>query len=163
MTDRFEKAFRYVLEYEGSKYVNDPTDRGGETKFGISRRSYRFLDIKKLTEKDAKKIYYCDFWIKGPFEKIEDEKLAIKLFDFTINMGAKQAGKLLQRALRSVGKEVREDGIIGPNSLDAINSSDPEHLLIALRSEAAGFYRLLVAEDSKQGRFLYGWLNRAYA
>lgn len=100
LPDRFEKAFEYILKYEGSKYVNDPKDRGGETKFGISRRSYRFIDIKDLTEKDAKKIYYCDFWMKGPFEGIKDEALAIKLFDCTVNMGAKQANKLLQRSLR---------------------------------------------------------------
>ena len=35
--DKFEKAVERVLENEGG-YVNHPSDPGGETKFGISKR-----------------------------------------------------------------------------------------------------------------------------
>ena len=31
----FEKIVKEVIEHEGG-YVNDPDDRGGETKYGIS-------------------------------------------------------------------------------------------------------------------------------
>jgi len=35
-------------------------------------------------------------------------------------------------------------------------------LLAAYRSEQAGFYRLLVAQDNSKRVFLKGWLSRAY-
>lgn len=162
MTDRFERAFQYILKYEG-EYVKDVNDAGGETKFGISKRVYPDLDIKNLTKENAKNIYYYDYYENGPFEKIKDENIAIKLFDLTINMGAKQANKLIQRALRSIEKEVADDGIIGPISLKAINDSDPKLLMAALKSESAGFYRLLAHQNTTQQKFLKGWLNRAYA
>jgi len=39
MDERFLKAVEMVLAHEGG-YVNDPNDPGGETKYGISKRSY---------------------------------------------------------------------------------------------------------------------------
>ena len=73
---KFEKAFKYVIYNEGG-YVNDPSDLGGETKYGISKRSYPNLDIKHLTLEQARKIYFCDYWLKGKFEQISDDTLAI--------------------------------------------------------------------------------------
>ena len=32
------------------------------------------LDIKRLTLEEAKKIYFCDYWLERKFEKIPDEK-----------------------------------------------------------------------------------------
>lgn len=55
------RVWERLLLVEGG-YVNDPNDPGGETKFGISKRSYPHLDIKNLTEDDAKKIFIEDFF-----------------------------------------------------------------------------------------------------
>ena len=59
----FKAAFQLVIANEG-EYVNDPQDPGGETKFGISKRSYPQLDIKNLTIDQAQNIYKTDFWDK---------------------------------------------------------------------------------------------------
>ena len=48
MSSSFDLAIPIVLENEGG-YINDPNDPGGETKYGISKRSYPALDIKNLT------------------------------------------------------------------------------------------------------------------
>lgn len=160
-SEKFEKAFEYVMMNEGG-YVDDPHDSGGETKYGISQRSYPHLDIKHLTRDQAKKIYYSDFWILGKYEDITDTNLAIKLFDLSVNMGTKQANILIQRALQSVGEAVIEDGIVGSITLAAINKSPPRELLAALKSESAGYYRLIAAKNPSQKKFLNGWLNRAY-
>jgi lysozyme family protein len=64
--------------------------------------------------------------------------------------------------LRSTGKNIAEDGIIGPVTLAAINKADPTDLLAALKSEAAGFYRLIAQVNPSQQKFIDGWLNRAY-
>lgn len=158
---KFEKAFKYVIYNEGG-YVNDPSDLGGETKYGISKRSYPNLNIKHLTLEQARKIYFCDYWLKGKFEQISDNTLAIQLFDLSTNLGIRPATIVLQRALRSVGINVQEDGLFGPVTLSATNNSDPNALLAAIKSEAAGYYRLIAAKNPLPQKFLSGWLSRAY-
>jgi lysozyme family protein len=160
-SSKFLKAFDYLMHHEGG-YSNDHNDAGGETKFGISKRSYPNLDIKNLTRDQACQIYFVDFWMKGKYEQIEDENIAIKLFDLAVHIGIQQAVKLVQRALRAVGTQVAEDGIIGSITLKAINESDPTDLLAALKSESAGYYRLLANANPSQKKFIDGWLRRAY-
>lgn len=158
---KFEKAFEYVIQNEGG-YVFDKNDPGGETKFGITKRSYPSLNIRDLTLEDAKKIYYRDFWQKGKFEEISDDLIAMQVFDLSVNLGIRSAVIVLQRALRSVGKNVQEDGLMGSQTLLATTDSEPRCLLAAIKSEAAGYYRQIAAKNPSQQKFLKGWLNRAY-
>jgi lysozyme family protein len=151
---------KYV--YHEGGYSNDQNDAGGETKFGISKRSYPNLDIKNLTLEQAKGLYFRDFWMKSKCENIEDESIATKFFDLAVHTGIPQAVKLIQRALRAAGESVVEDGIIGSITLKAINKADPTDLLAALKSESAGYYRLIANLNPSQKRFIEGWLNRAY-
>jgi lysozyme family protein len=162
MTNKFECAINKILENEGG-YVKDPRDNGGETKFGISKRSYPKLDIKNLTLEEAKTLYYRDFWASQMYEQINSYKVAEKVFDLAVNVGSNKAHIILQRALRAVGNPVKEDGILGKITLAAINASDEAVLLSALRSEAAGYYRNIVTKNASQNRFINGWLKRAYA
>lgn len=160
--DRFLNAFERVIYHEGG-YVNHPHDLGGETKYGISKLSYPHLDIESLTLDQAKSIYYTDFWCNGKYAGITDESVAIKLFEIGVNVGINQSNKLVQRALRAVDSTVDEDGIIGSITLKAINESDPTDLLAALKSEIAGYYRLIAQANPSQQKFITGWLNRAYS
>ena len=48
----FAQIIPEVLKREGG-YVNDPDDMGGETRFGISKRSYPDINIKELTIEKA--------------------------------------------------------------------------------------------------------------
>jgi lysozyme family protein len=160
-SNKFLKAFDYLMYHEGG-YSKDPSDSGGETKFGISKRSYPHLNIKDLTRDQASQIYFVDFWMRAKCEEIVDENIAIKFFDLAVHCGIPQAVKLIQRALRSVGERVVEDGVIGQITLAAINEADPTDLLAALKSEAAGYYRLIANANPSQQKFINGWLNRAY-
>jgi lysozyme family protein len=139
-SSKFLKAFEYLMYHEGG-YSNDHNDAGGETKFGISKRSYPNLDIKNLTRDQACQIYFVDFWMKCKCENLEDENIATKFFDLAVHAGIPQAVRLIQRALRAAGYPVIEDGLIGPITLAAINKSDPTDLLAALKSESAGYVR----------------------
>ncbi|MDR0572134.1 MAG: hypothetical protein LBG48_04755, partial [Rickettsiales bacterium] len=132
------------------------------TRYGISKRSYPHLDIKNLTRDQARQIYFCDFWMKAKCEQIDDENIATKFFDLAVHTGIPQAVKLVQRALRATGEQIVEDRIIGPATLAAINKADPTDLLAALKSEAAGFYRLIAQANPSQQKFINGWLSRAY-
>lgn len=160
--ERFQQAIAIVLQHEGG-YINIGADPGGETKFGISKRSYPDLDIRNLTREQAIEIYRRDWWDKLRLGEINDADLAAKVLDLSVNVGREAGVKLLQRALRAAGKQVTIDGIMGPETLKAANETNPQIVLAALRSEAAGYYRLLVAQNPKLRVFEQGWLNRAYA
>jgi lysozyme family protein len=161
-SSKFLKAFDYLIYHEGG-YVNDKQDAGGETKFGISKRSYPHLDIKNLTQDQARQIYFCDFWMKAKCEQIDNDDIATKFFDLIVHTGTPQAVKLIQRALRAAGEQIVEDSIIGPITLAAINKVDPTDLLAALKSESAGYYRLIAQANPSQQKFINGWLRRAYS
>ena len=87
----FDKIIEFTLKYEGG-YVNDPDDPGGETRFGISKRSYPNVDIKNLTIEEAKKIYKRDYYDAVDFG-IMDEKTKNALFDTAVNCGVGTARK----------------------------------------------------------------------
>ena len=64
----FDILVKKVLKHEGG-YVNDPSDPGGETKYGISKRAFPDLDIKNLTEEQAILIYYDEYWLDAKVDK----------------------------------------------------------------------------------------------
>lgn len=159
----FEAIIGQTLAHEGG-YSKNSSDAGGETNYGISKRSYPDVDIKNLTLEEAKAIYKRDFWDNQGYSQIQDIDLASKVFDLGVNMGTKNAVILLQRALKANGfKTLEDDGVYGSATKEALNTADTKKVLIALRSEAAGYYRRIVASNSSQKVFLKGWLNRAYA
>jgi lysozyme family protein len=160
--ERFDHIINVILSNEGG-YSNNPDDKGGITKFGISSRSYPDIDIANLTKEEAKNIYKRDFWDKYLYKSINNLEVATKFFDLSVNMGHSWACILVQRALRACGKNIIEDGSFGPQTLDAINNVDSTDLLAASKSEAAGYYRTLAAIDKQDKVFLKGWLNRAYS
>lgn len=189
----FEAAVDVVLGHEGG-FVNHPEDPGGATNWGVSLRYLRARgdldgdglldgdldhdgdvdvdDIRIMSRDDAIEVYRTGWWERYHYDQMNPE-VGTKIFDLAVNMGARQAHKLLQRACRAAGKTIADDGIIGKNTLGALFSVDDDMLIGALRSEAAGFYRMLVNRNAalrKRGHsvpdfavFERGWLNRAYA
>lgn len=131
MSVSFSQAFNRLLGHEGG-YVNDPKDPGGETKWGISKRSYPHLEIKSLTRDDAKQIYYDDFWLHIDADNLYDG-VAWQLFDFAVNSGIQTAVRAYQRAL-----DVADDGFFGPISYaasKAASEADQIKLILAERLE----------------------------
>ena len=85
MSVGFEPAVELILKHEGG-YVNHPDDPGGETNFGIAKRSYPNLEIDKLSEDDAKRIYKEDYWDKVRGDQLHPA-VALMVFDTAVNMG----------------------------------------------------------------------------
>ena len=164
MTSRelFDRAIEVVLEHEGDAYIDNPLDRGGPTKFGIAQRWNPDLDVKSLTRARVIEVYWERYWLGHRYEFLP-EAIAIKVFDLAVNLGNRTAVTCLQRALQACGLRVVIDGILGTETCGAARQADQTALMAALRSEAAGEYRLLVARHSDQIVFQGGWLNRAYA
>jgi len=90
----FERALAFILEWEGG-YSNDPKDPGGETRWGISKRSYPEINIATLTKEQAAAIYRRDYWDRC---KCGDLPLGLGLavFNAAVNQGPKSALKLLK-------------------------------------------------------------------
>jgi lysozyme family protein len=172
--DRFAAALAIVLAHEGG-YQAMPDDPGnwtggkvgaGElkgTKFGLSAATYPALDIAALTEAAAAPIYRRDWWDRFGLGRLPPS-IAAKVFDAAVNIGIDEAVRALQRALRAARAiRIEEDGRLGPATLAAVRATAADAVLPALREALAGHYRLIVAGNPAQARFLNGWLARAYS
>ena len=153
MTVSFDTAFDRLLGAEGG-YVNDPADPGGETKWGISKRSYPTLSIINLTRNDAKVIYERDFW--NGIGEATPPAVRFQVFDFAVNGGLSVAVRKLQSA---VG--VADDGHWGPVSDKAIATMELNDIILRFNAQRIRFYTSLSQE--KKDRYLSGWMNRVAA
>lgn len=152
----FDLAAEFVKFWEGG-YVNHPSDPGGETKFGIAKRSYPDLDIKNLTFEQAKGIWKREYW-----DRIRGDELppsvAIAVFDFAINSGVSRATKYLQRAIGVVA-----DGHIGPQTLRGASSRPSDVLVRTIISKRLEFLTTLAMDDEDIEVFLAGWMKRLFS
>ena len=147
----FDQAVGFVLkdQIEGG-YVNDPRDPGGETNFGISKRSYPHVNIRDLTREDAVAIYKRDYWDACKCEELPPE-IAVAVFDCAVNQGAGIAIRLLQKALR-----VTSDGIIGPKTMAAARKADAMELVLDFLSWRLRRY----ANTANAITYMRGWSKR---
>ena len=157
----FDEAFKRLIGHEGG-YSTDRRDPGNwtggrvgvgtlkGTKFGLAANTYPNLDIKNLTLAQAKAIYKKDWWDKLGADGMHSA-IVFQLWDFAINAGKSRAIKELQQA---VG--VPADGIIGPQTLAAVNSHDLNDVILSLTAERLKFYTSL----STFKTYGKGWTNR---
>jgi lysozyme family protein len=152
MSATFETWVAMVLNHEGG-YVCDPHDPGGETCYGISKRSYPDVDIEGLTRAEASAIYRRDFW-----DQIRGDDLpppvAYCVGDMAVNAGVGTAVRQLQRALG-----LRADGIVGAETIRVAYQADLRSLLDVLTELRVEHYMTLPAFHRYGG----GWVNRAFA
>lgn len=149
MTTWFDQCFDKLISHEGG-YVNHPTDPGGETNYGISKRAYPSLDIKALTLADAKAIYKRDYWDRAQCDQLPSQ-LSYLVFDAAVNSGIGQSIRFLQRA---VG--VADDGSIGPITLSAAKRMDTESLCARFLGQRLEFMTKLSTWDV----YGKGWTRR---
>lgn len=145
----FDQCFDKLLGSEGG-YSNDPKDPGGETNWGISKRAYPNLDIKNLTQADAKIIYKRDYWDRAQCDVLPPY-VAYVLFDAAVNSGIGQAIRFLQRALN-----LADDGVVGPLTLAAVQRLDQESVCARFLGQRLDFMTKLSTWDY----FGKGWSRR---
>lgn len=176
----FDSCVAYVLGHEGGLTKNN-SDPGGITNMGISLRFLRDVpevylkkvgifgevteqSIVDLTQEQAEKLYYSQFWIYAPFEKIMNGILGKYIFDMSVHHGLSNATRITQRACCAAQKMkdyVKDDGLFGSKTLSAINYASFT-LVPALISERTGFMRQLIAVNPKLEVFWEGWLTRSF-
>ena len=162
----FDKAIETILEHEGG-FVDNVDDPGGATNFGISLRYLKLQgdldedgwldgdfdhdgdvdaeDIKWITKEDAIDFYKIHFWL--PVYDEMTYPIAEKIFDMNVNMGKRQAHKLVQRAARAHGTILDDDGVFGQKTMSAIGMA-ASPLLYSIRCTQAGFYRALIMRNA---------------
>lgn len=135
-------------------YVNDPDDRGGETKFGVAKTANPDVDIAELDWDGAKSIYEQKYWLVGKCDQLP-EKVAFAHFDACINHGTKGSAVLLQQALGVV-----QDGALGPKTLEAVGKLSPEYLVKLMIQKRRERFKFICMKNPSQSKFLAGWLAR---
>lgn len=150
---QLDKILDRLIKREGG-YVDDPNDAGGETKYGISKRSYPHLDIKNLTKADAKAIYIQDFYKANKLDQLEDPEMVELLLDWLVHSGAsivkaRERVKALQNLL-----DIPADGVVGPQTIKAINAagSSLERLIL--------YDRMFFLARLTRHPHIVGWLKR---
>ena len=153
-----------VLEAEGGDtYTNDPADRGGPTKWGITLKSWQEWrgndttadDVKAITEAQARDFYEGKY-IVGPKFHLLSDMLTPMVVDCAVNHGQKRAAKWLQEA---VGATV--DGSIGPQTIAASQATPVLQTYLQVCAMRIRFYGAIVGNDPTQARCIKGWNNRA--
>lgn len=145
----FDQAFERLIGHEGG-YVNHPSDPGGETKFGITKRTYPAEDIKGMKLERAKQIYLRDFWGPAGCDAVPDG-IKFDLFDCAVNSGVSTAVRLLQHAANA-----GVDGVMGPLTLQAINSMPATRLAARFNGWRLDF----MANTPHWPAFGRGWARR---
>ncbi len=166
----FKTALAITLPHEGG-YSNVGTDLGGETYAGISRKNwpnwpgwaiidkskplkrYQYVKDKRLAGL-IEVFYYENFWKRTRGDKIESQQIANFLFDWLVNSGY-HAIKGLQRL---VG--VTDDGLMGPQTLAAVNAADPAELFPKYKAARMKFLKDIITRDPSQAVNWAGWVDR---
>lgn len=165
-----------LVKREGG-YVNNPNDRGGPTRYGITQQTAKAFgytgDMRMLPVEKAQEIYRHQYWVDPHFYDVSlrYERLAEKLFDCGVNMGPKIASRFLQRSLNILNKgaseypDVPEDGQLGQMSLAALDAYKQHRgdqgeavLLKAINALQAVRYIEIAEKDPAQETFIFGWL-----
>lgn len=149
----FDILFNRLMEHEGG-YINHPSDPGGETMWGVTKRVAQahgyFGDMRKLPKSTAKAITEKSYYKAVKGDQL-DRLIAWQLTDAAYNHGNRQAVKFLQRA---VG--VTADGLIGPRTLAAVAEMDKNDVVFLFLAERLEFFTNLRIWQT----FGKGWARR---
>jgi lysozyme family protein len=157
MKENFGLAFHALLKHEGG-FVNHPKDPGGMTNLGVTKRAWEDYvghpvdeaQMRALTPETVETFYRERYWDVIGADSLPGG-VDYCVFDCTVNSGPRQAVRLLQRAAR-----IKDDGILGPNTLNAVRSMDPCLLISRYTAARLDFLQKLPAFTT----FGKGWVRR---
>ena len=156
---KYTKLIGKVLKHEGGYAGN--IDGMICTMKGVTLATYRKFfgrdknckDLKEITQAEWDYIFKKGFWDRWKADEIENQSIAELLVDWCWTSGI-YGIKLPQRVLG-----VKDDGVVGPKTLAAINDyPDKKELFDKLWNRRKKHFQD-IAKNGKE-KFLAGWLNR---
>lgn len=169
-----KKIIDGIIETEAG-YVNDPSDSGGETNFGITiavARTFGYTgEMRDLPREIAFNIYAAKYWdsVKADNILLMSESITAEVVDTAVNTGPSRAGKFLQRSLNVLNnrgrlyQDIAVDGLIGWDTLDTLSEylaqRDEAILFNMLNCLQGAFYVELAERREKDEKFIYGWFK----
>lgn len=155
----FEKARK-------TGFSDDPNDLGGATMIGVTLATYeaycRRKGLKEPTVNMLKNISYDSwmdivktmYWDNWKADAIANQSIANFLVDFFWNSGFNGI-KVPQRVMG-----LKDDGIVGPNTLHAVNSVNQEELFYKLVAGRKYYIEDIIKKRPANAKFGNGWMNR---
>jgi lysozyme family protein len=157
MKENFPAALNALLKHEGG-YVNHPSDPGGMTNLGVTKRVWEEWvghevdekQMRALTPELVAPLYKKKYWDKVCGDELPTG-LDLAVFDLAVNSGPGRAAKMLQKVLG-----VPQDGAIGPQTLAKAVNVDSSKLIADYNAERLAFLQALPT----WGTFGKGWGRR---
>jgi lysozyme family protein len=112
-------------------------------------------DLRNIDDEKWLKIFKDGYWDKCKGDEIENQSIADIIVDWAWMSGVKTAIKKVQKILN-----VDVDGIVGKQTITAINNADSEILFKNIYNERVKYYTNIVKRTPSQQVFLNGWMNR---
>lgn len=175
----YEKCFQHIVRAEGS-YVDNPLDRLGATKYGVTLETLRDyhhnpllsnIDVANLTLAQASDIYFNKYWKPLGLEDCYNDQACVAIFDQAVNRGVQTVLAQLHQILgfKISPSYTTYSAILNfyydcrnfPRTADKDNVAD-RHLgfMIDFLSRSTESYVAIVEKNPTQLVFLRGWLNR---
>lgn len=158
----------HILKWEGeSKFTNDPLDRGGATKYGITLNTLQSNhydinhdgkinteDVKSLQLEDFKRILKSHYWDRWKADMIDNQSVANLLVDWV--WGSGKYGITIPQSLLGVPA----DGVVGKVTINALNGMNQRIIYNKVWQARKEFYMKIVKNNPTQSKWLRGWVNR---
>ena len=160
----FAHCIEPLIEKEGGyRLVDVEGDRGGRTYAGISERSNPHWYGWELIARNAHieemrpavhSLYKPKYWDAIAADDI-NSLIAEVMFSSAVLSGPRISVKLAQRCCSA-----SVDGIMGPETLMALQNEIPETFVLRFSLARIARYSAIVLDDPSQIKFLRGWVNR---
>ena len=160
MRNNFAEALQALLKHEGG-YVNHPSDPGGITNLGVTKKVWEEwvghpvteATMRALKPEDVAALYKNKYWDKVQGDFLPDG-VDLAVFDAAVNSGPGRAAKWLQELVGA-----KADGFIGPQTLTTVGQIDPSMLIADYNAYRLAFLQKLPTFPT----FGKGWSNRVAA
>lgn len=159
--EMFDQLIDDLLHDEGGdKVTNRASDKGGLTKWGISKRAHPEVDVINLDRASAVAIYRAKYWDATRAGDLP-VGLAKLVFDGAVNHGAASSIFMLQTAFNTLGlkDQLKLDGVIGDKTITAIADLDPAQVLDLITKYVAERMKRYGGDATWSANGL-GWSNR---
>lgn len=160
-----EKLVPFILKWEGG-FVNDPDDLGGATNRGVTLATYMQYcrkkgypvptveRLKNLSEREWAEILKTMYWDRWKADKIVNQSVANIMVDWVWASGVHG----VKRPQKILGVSI--DGIVGNQTLAAVNAKDAKELFYAIKADRIRFIDEICKARPANEKYRRGWMNR---